>query len=237
MTYVPCQELIGFFVNLPMAEARDFHCSSHVVENLGKKTIPSDHAAVRLVIQKPTHRGHQNKRIPSWMSKHPIFCSIVKQLHDDHRFSNDPFCALAEFKDILHQAKKITQRELLKQTPVCVGEKLLLTSTALRAYRNRHLGTLMRCCEAWKPIEDCFDILSFECFDFHRHSQIFAGLSRENLQGREIEVSTLPKTQTEKDVALARCGNGQRAWRNKKPVLTLSAVTDEEGHTWKASPI
>ena len=24
-------------INLPMAEARDFHCSSHVVENLGKK--------------------------------------------------------------------------------------------------------------------------------------------------------------------------------------------------------
>ena len=41
------------FINLPMAEARDFHCYSHVVENLGKKTIPSDHAAVRLVIQKP----------------------------------------------------------------------------------------------------------------------------------------------------------------------------------------
>ena len=79
------------FVNLPMAEARDFHCSSHVVENLGKKSIPSDHAAVRLVIQKPTHRGHQNRRIPSWMSKHPMFGSILQQPHDDHRFSPDPF--------------------------------------------------------------------------------------------------------------------------------------------------
>ena len=213
-----------------MAEARDVHCSSHVVENLGKKTIPSDHAAVRLVIQKPTHRGHQNQRIPSWMSKHPIFCSIVQQLHDGHRFSNDPFCALAEFKDILHQAKKITTRALLKQTPTCIGEKLLLTSTALRAYRNRHLATLMRCCEAWKPVEDCFDILSFECIDFQRLSQIFACLTRENLDTREIEVSTLPWRQTEKDIALARCRNSQRAWRNKKPVLTLSAFADEEGH-------
>ena len=62
-----------FCVNLPMAEARDFHCYSHVVENLEKETIPSDHAAVRFVIQKPTNRGHQSKRIPSWMSKHPIF--------------------------------------------------------------------------------------------------------------------------------------------------------------------
>ena len=52
------------FINSSMAEARDFHCSSHVVENFGKKTIPSDHAAVRLVIQKPSRRGPQNKRIP-----------------------------------------------------------------------------------------------------------------------------------------------------------------------------
>ena len=74
-----------------MAEARDFRCSSHVVENLWKKTDPSDHAAVRLVIQKPTHRGDQNKRVPSWMSKHPIFGSILQQLHDDHSSSPDSF--------------------------------------------------------------------------------------------------------------------------------------------------
>ena len=36
------------FINLPMAGARDFRCSSHVFENLGKGTVPSDdHAAVR----------------------------------------------------------------------------------------------------------------------------------------------------------------------------------------------
>ena len=32
------------FINLPMAEARDFHCHSHVFENLGNRTIPSDRA-------------------------------------------------------------------------------------------------------------------------------------------------------------------------------------------------
>ena len=94
------------FINLPMAEARDFHCSSHVVENLGKKQIPSDHAAVRLVIQKPTSRRHQSKHIPSWMSEHSIFVSILQQLHDDHRFSPDPFCALAEFKVLLHKSQE-----------------------------------------------------------------------------------------------------------------------------------
>ena len=37
-----------------MAEARDFHWYFHVFENLWKRSIPSDHAAVRVVIQKPS---------------------------------------------------------------------------------------------------------------------------------------------------------------------------------------
>ena len=93
-------------INLPMAEVRDFHCSSHVDETFGKN-FPSDHAAARLVILKPTHRRDQNKRIPSWMSKHPgFFGSLLQQLHDDHRCSHEQFCALAEFKLLLHQAQE-----------------------------------------------------------------------------------------------------------------------------------
>ena len=74
----------------------------------------------------------------------------------------DPFCALAEFNVLLNKAKKMTSRELSRQTPDCIGAKLLIASTALRAYRNRYLWTLMRCCEAWKLIEACFDTSSFE---------------------------------------------------------------------------
>ena len=53
------------FINIPVAEARDFHCYSHVFENLEKRSIPSNHAAVRVVIQKPTIGRHEGKRIPS----------------------------------------------------------------------------------------------------------------------------------------------------------------------------
>ena len=207
---------------LPMAEARDFHWYSHVFENLGNGTIPCDHAAVRLVIHKPTNREQQCKRIPSWMSKHPVFCSILKRLHDNHRFSADPFGALAEFKAVLEKAKKETIRELSRKTPDRIGAKLLIASTASRAYRNRHLGTLMRCCEAWNPIENCFDPISFECIDFQRLSQIFASLTRETLAEREAEITNLPWTQTEKDTALEMCRLGLRAWRAKRPMLLPS---------------
>ena len=61
------------FINVPMAEARDFHCHSHVSDNLGERSIPSDHVAARIVLQKPTNRCDQVNRIPSWMSKHPVF--------------------------------------------------------------------------------------------------------------------------------------------------------------------
>ena len=86
----------------------------------------------------------------------------------------------------------------------------------------------MRCCEAWKPFEDCFDTSSFECVDLQRLSQIISNLTRETLAEREAQNTNL--SWIEKDNALARCRNGQRAWRDKKLVPSLSAVTDEEGH-------
>ena len=86
----------------------------------------------------------------------------------------------------------------------------------------------MRCCETWKHIEDCFDTLSFECIDFQRLSQLVKTFRHVKL----AEVSSVPWTQTEKDIALIRCRSGQRAWRNKKLVLSLSAVTDEKGTPW-----
>ena len=73
--------------------------------------------------------------------------------------------------------------------------------------------------------------LSLERIDFQRLSQIIANLTRENLAEREVEIMNLPWTQTEKDNAPARCRIGLRAWRVKKPMLCLNAVTDEDGHS------
>ena len=136
------------------------------------------------------------------------------------------FVHLLNFNVLLHKAKKMTKRELSRQTPDCIGAKLLITSTALRANRNRHLGTLMRCCEAWKPVEDCFDTLSFECIDFKRLSQIISSLTRENLEAREAEVSTVPWTQTEKTLLWLDAGvdNVPGATRNLCCLSVLSQM-------------
>ena len=60
-------------INPSMADARAFHCYSRVSDNLVERSIPSDHVAARVVVQKPTNRCNQAKRFPSWMSKHPVF--------------------------------------------------------------------------------------------------------------------------------------------------------------------
>ena len=119
----------------------------------------------------------------------------------------------------LKRPKKHTARELSRKAPDSLGAELLIASTALRAYRNRHLGTLMRCCEAWEPVGNCFDPNSLECIEVQKLSQIVANLTRENLEEREAEIMNLPWTPTEKDNALASCRNGQRAWRTKKCAL------------------
>ena len=181
------------------------------------------------VVQKPTSRCDQVKRIPSWMSKHSVF-STLKRISEVHQYPDKPFAALAEFKVILEKARKQTHQELLRNTPGSLGTKLLIASIALRACRNRRLGTLMRCCAAWETAGKCFDQCSFECIDFHGPSQIIAGLTRERIAEREAAIHNFPSTLREKDNALAKCRLSLRAWSTKKPMLCLHAVTDEDGH-------
>ena len=116
------------------------------------------------------------------------FSVLLKYINDDHQYPADPFGALADFKIIFEKARRRTVRELSRKTPYSLRAKLLTASTALRASRNRHLGTLIRCCEAWEPVGKCFDPISFECIDFHGLSQIIASLTRENLAEREAEI-------------------------------------------------
>ena len=79
-----------------MAEARS--------DNLGERSTPSDHVAVRVVVQKSTIRCDQAKRIPSWMAKHYVFCSVLKRISEGHQYPDDPLAALADFQVILEKA-------------------------------------------------------------------------------------------------------------------------------------
>ena len=132
------------------------------------------------------------------MSKHPVFCFnfYLTRISDGHQHPEDSFAALAAFKVIFKKARNQTHHELLRNTPSSPGAKFLIASSALRAYRKIHLGTLMRCCAAWEPVGKCFDQCPFECTDFHGLSQIIATLTRERMAEKETEIHNLPWTQT-----------------------------------------
>ena len=133
-SYALFSRIDRIFIHRPMAEGRECHCYSHVFENLGKRSIPSDHAAVRVVLHPPTFRRHQGKSIPSWMRKHPVFCPLLKRLDDDHQYSADPFDALADFRTIAEKVRSKIVRELSRRTRDSLGAKLL---TAVHAEWSR----------------------------------------------------------------------------------------------------
>ena len=58
------------------------------------------------------------------MSKHHVFSSILKRPRDDHRYSADPFVALAELNAILEEAKKQTVREFSRKRSDNMGKIL-----------------------------------------------------------------------------------------------------------------
>ena len=109
--------------------------------------------------------------------------------------------ALAAYKTILEEAKKKNRQTIREQTPDGMGPKLLIASTALHAYRKRHLGTLMRCVKHGSLLKNCFDPNSFESVDIQKLKQIIMILNRQNLAGRDSEITNLHWTQKRKDNA------------------------------------
>ena len=160
------------------------HGTSTAILMYFENLIPSDHAGPRRQSKNRQFGATRTNAFRVGCPNIPFFCSIVKHITDDHQYPDDPFVALADCKVVLEKAGKLTVHELLRKAPGSPGAKLLAASTALRTYRNRHLGTLMHCCEAW---EICRDRCSFKCIDFHGLSQIVASLTRQRESQNESQ--------------------------------------------------
>ena len=135
-----------FCISFLVAEAFDFQWCCHVVGNFGNNTEPRDHAAVRFFIQKPTSRRHQSKHISSWF--HLAATSWRPQI------LSWPILYTCWIQSSPTQSREDYDTWVVKANTWLHRRKFLITSTALRAYRNRHLWTLMLCWEAPKPIGD-----------------------------------------------------------------------------------
>ena len=145
------------FINLSMAEARDFHCYSHVFVNLGKRTRPSDHAAARVVNQTTRLVGDTRanafrvgcRNIPfsvqSWnrsmtitgtLTSHLVHFADVKIYHRKSKAD----CSRALTQDTGQPGSQVVT-SLQKQAPrpgkrQCLGEMQTWTSRLARQETN-----------------------------------------------------------------------------------------------------
>ena len=104
------------FINLPVAEARDFHCYPHVFEIQENQSIPSDHAAVRFVMKNRLIGDNWANAFQVGCRNIPFpVCSILQRLDDDHRYSADPFWRARRFQNHPRKGQKADCSRTLTQ--------------------------------------------------------------------------------------------------------------------------
>ena len=124
-----CQGLIVSLLTCLWLRRVTFIATPHVFENLGNRSIPSDHAAVCVDFQKADYSGATGQTCSKLdVQTSRFFCSTLKRLHDGHQHSADPFGAVADVKAVTEKAKRQTVRELSRKTPDRLGAKLLTAS-------------------------------------------------------------------------------------------------------------
>ena len=76
----------------------------------------------------------------------------------------------------------------LSGTPTTLGAKLLISCTALRAYRSGADAVVQRCCEMWALVARCIDADSLDCIDFGALCNIIESFTSDNIRGHEEEL-------------------------------------------------
>ena len=120
-----------------------------------------------------------------------------------------------------------SDRTFLCGTPTTLGAKLLISCTALRAYRSGADAVAKRCCEMWALVARCIDADSLDCIDFRALCNIIESFTSDNIRGHEEELLVLQSSQLNWTLALSRCISPvKRSWAAKNPKLTLNANSD-----------
>ena len=153
---------------------------------------------------------------------HPVCCSILGRLHDEHIFAADACVALPEYKELIHKANEAEAR-LFSPTG---HPDYTRTKLAGRGHGHARAATVI--------ITHCFDVvrrgklrdkITFERKGFAWLAHIVATLT---IVDREEVFFRRSSSQAEKNVDLAKSRRSNRAWSAKEPKLTLHAATDQQ---------
>ena len=120
------------FVNLPVAELRDFQCHFHTIGSIGEHSVPSDHTPVRLTIESLRAKQQDHPAIRRWLVQHPIFISALHEEHGNLIYDVDSYIALEQFKEVAFRARTKARQALLSCTPTTPG--LLLSAVSMLIY-------------------------------------------------------------------------------------------------------
>ena len=104
------------FINLPMAELRNFQCHAHTVGSVGDRSEPSDLIPVRLTIVCTRVKQEDHPVTRRWLAQHPLFVSALHEAHQDMINYEDPSVALKQFKEVAFGASTKARQAILTKT-------------------------------------------------------------------------------------------------------------------------
>ena len=105
------------FVNLPLAELRDFQGHSYTIGTIGDGSVPSDRIPVWLAMECPRSKQQDHSAIRRWPTQHPLFISTLDEEHRSMMNDVVPFIALDQFKDVVFPARVKARQAIIRNTP------------------------------------------------------------------------------------------------------------------------
>ena len=140
------------FINLPMAELRDFQCHSHTTGSNGDKSVTSDRIRVRLAIECPRTKQRDHLAIQWWHVQHPFFVSAQDEEHRNAVFDADPFVSLEQFKEAAFKTRPNSRQAFLACTPTTRGATLVVACSAFCALTGMVWLPLSRSVVGHRPL-------------------------------------------------------------------------------------
>ena len=148
----------------------------------------------------------------------PLQSHILLLMSDDFQYSEKSFPALSDFKLMIEKNTNQVHDEFLRNIADSYDTNLLIIATSVRAYRNRHLDTLIHWCPSWERVDKFFGWCPFEFIDFHELSQIIVSLTRERITEWKIEVHNM---------LLVKCKLILRVWDFQYSIICLHTIVEK----------
>ena len=176
------------FTNIPASILLDLRPITDVLYSVASLQTLSDHVPVRTLLH-GRKLGPTQPRIQRWITKHPAFNEYVNELMSKVELSHEAGTAVAEVKEIFHEAASKVKNLSVSRGAQCTQEKLQWSLAAVRALRAKDQRKLKRAIRAYSTLSAWIDSETCESTrqsELHNHIAELANISFKQ-QHDEIE--------------------------------------------------